>query len=86
MATPAQLAQLSALVAAQAATLAQLEPVVAAPPPNPEDPTPAEIENVSDMLDEANGKLGIIRAVANDTATTPQEKIASILQTLGETP
>ena len=84
MATPAQLAQLVALVAAQGSILSQLEPAVAAPPPNPEDPTPAEIENVSAMLDEANGKLEIIRAAAEDTATTPQEKVALILQTLGD--
>lgn len=81
MATPAQLAALAALMAQQGATLASLEAVI---PPNPEDPTPAEIENVSHMLDEANGKLEIIRATATDAATTPQEKITLILQTLGE--
>jgi len=81
--TPQRLTDMMLLAQQLNTAILETDPVTGAPPPNPEDPTPGEIENVSAMLDEANGRLEIIRATAEDTATTPQEKIASILQTLG---
>lgn len=83
--TPARLSEILLLAVQVHSDIEETDPSTAAPPPNPEDPTPGEIQNVSDMLDAANGTLGIIGAIATDPATTAQEKVALILQTLGVT-
>jgi hypothetical protein len=84
--TPSRLEALLDKTFALLSSIEATDVVPEAPPVDPEDPTPAEIQNVSDMLDQANGRLSIIAAAVMDTATTPQEKVALIQQTLGEAP
>lgn len=83
--TPQRWAEMVQLAALLNVAIEDTDPVVSVPPPNPEEPTPGELVNVSDMLDAANGTLGIIGAIAADSTSNPQERLDLILQTLEAT-
>lgn len=82
--TPERLLEIQARGVAFLALIDETDPVVTAPV-DPEAPTPAEVEQVSAMLDAANGTLAIVGSTVTDTTTTAQEKVDLILQTLGIT-
>jgi hypothetical protein len=82
MTTVAQLLALTASVQAATATLSGAVALVATLEPSPED-LRSELDGVNAEFDALKGARDIALTIAADTATTSDERLALIVQTLG---